>query len=94
MFFLIGLGLGDPSDITLRGKQIIEHCDRVYLEAYTSILLHGAKESLVSGNCLFDSQQSCWEIILLFVFVFADSEEKLSVSVSEFSRVCKRRKFQ
>lgn len=46
MFYLIGLGLGDPSDIGLRGQQIIQKCERVYLEAYTSILLHGAKDAL------------------------------------------------
>lgn len=48
MFYLIGLGLGDPSDISVRGQQIIQKCERVYLEAYTSILLHGAKDALVS----------------------------------------------
>lgn len=35
---LIGLGLGDESDITLRGLQAVKKAGRVYLEAYTSIL--------------------------------------------------------
>jgi diphthine synthase len=36
--FLIGLGLGDAKDITLKGIELIEKADKVYLENYTSIL--------------------------------------------------------
>ncbi|KAF8630227.1 hypothetical protein AX15_003050 [Amanita polypyramis BW_CC] len=39
MFYLIGLGLYDESDITLRGLNAIQRSSRVYLEAYTSILM-------------------------------------------------------
>ncbi|KAF2359385.1 Diphthine synthase [Trinorchestia longiramus] len=46
MFFLIGLGLGDPTDVGVLGQQIIKKCERVYLEAYTSILLNGAQSAL------------------------------------------------
>lgn len=35
---LIGLGLGDEQDITLRGLALIRSAGAVYLEAYTSIL--------------------------------------------------------
>ncbi|XP_054747441.1 diphthine methyl ester synthase [Anastrepha obliqua] len=38
MFYLIGLGLGDPTDITVKGLEIVKACARVYLEIYTSIL--------------------------------------------------------
>lgn len=38
--------MGDCKDITVRGLEIIKKCDRVYLEAYTSILTCGA-EALV-----------------------------------------------
>lgn len=41
MFFIIGLGLGDPKDVTVKGFEIIKSCDRVYLESYTSILTCG-----------------------------------------------------
>lgn len=47
MFYVIGLGLGDAKDVTVKGLEIIKKCDRVYLEAYTSILTVG-KEKLVS----------------------------------------------
>ncbi|KAF8648516.1 hypothetical protein AX16_006222 [Volvariella volvacea WC 439] len=39
MFYIIGLGLCDEKDITLRGLEAIKASSRVYLEAYTSILM-------------------------------------------------------
>lgn len=47
MLYLIGLGLGDATDITVKGLQAVKSCSRVYLEAYTSILTVG-KDALVS----------------------------------------------
>jgi diphthine synthase len=38
MLYLIGLGLGDETDITLRGLNALKSCSRIYLESYTSIL--------------------------------------------------------
>ena len=46
MLYLIGLGLADETDITLKGLEIVKNASRVYLEAYTSILLV-EKEKLV-----------------------------------------------
>ncbi|XP_070797261.1 diphthine methyl ester synthase isoform X1 [Pituophis catenifer annectens] len=45
MLYLIGLGLGDAKDITVKGLEVIKQCSRVYLEAYTSVLTVG-KEAL------------------------------------------------
>ncbi|KAL8740600.1 MAG: hypothetical protein Q9190_006722 [Brigantiaea leucoxantha] len=39
MLYFIGLGLADETDITVKGLQIVKRASRVYLEAYTSILL-------------------------------------------------------
>lgn len=39
VLFLIGLGLADEKDISLRGLEAVRSSVRVYLEAYTSILL-------------------------------------------------------
>ncbi|KAL8303121.1 hypothetical protein RB597_005256 [Gaeumannomyces tritici] len=39
MLYLIGLGLSDETDITVKGLEIVKKASRVYLEAYTSILL-------------------------------------------------------
>ncbi len=44
MLYLVGLGLGDARDITVRGLEIVKRCDKVYLEAYTSILTCGKEE--------------------------------------------------
>lgn len=38
MLYLIGLGL-NPDDVSLRAQQIIKSCDKVFLDAYTSILV-------------------------------------------------------
>lgn len=46
MLYLIGLGLADETDITVKGLETVQMADRVYLEAYTSILLI-EKEKLV-----------------------------------------------
>lgn len=69
MFYLIGLGLCDEKDITVRGlevlyllpsrfselnlSQAVKGCTRVYLEAYTSILMI-QKERLVSFHRHYD----------------------------------------
>ena len=47
MLYLIGIGLADESDITVKGLNIVKTAARAYLEAYTSILLVD-KEKLVS----------------------------------------------
>jgi hypothetical protein len=46
MLYLIGLGLADEKDITVKGLEVVKRANRVYLEAYTSIL-HCGKDNLV-----------------------------------------------
>ena len=41
MLYIIGLGLGDERDITVRGLEAVKTCDKVYMEAYTSLLSFG-----------------------------------------------------
>ena len=41
MLYLVGLGLGDAKDITVKGLEIVRNADFVFLEAYTSILCVG-----------------------------------------------------
>ncbi len=38
MLYMIGIGLCNGKDISLRGLEILKKCDFVYLESYTSIL--------------------------------------------------------
>lgn len=51
MLYLVGLGLADETDISVKGLNLVKNASRVYLEAYTSILLV-SKEKLV-GEWLF-----------------------------------------
>jgi len=46
VLYIIGLGLGDEKDITVRGLELVKSCDSVFLEAYTSILGGVSKEKL------------------------------------------------
>jgi hypothetical protein len=39
MLYIIGLGLADEKDVSVKGLEIIKRAERVYLEAYTAILL-------------------------------------------------------
>lgn len=49
VLYVIGLGLGDEKDITVRGLEAVRRSTKVVLEHYTSIL--GVdKEKLVSGS--------------------------------------------
>ena len=50
MLHLVGLGLADETDVTVKGLDLIKKAERVYLEAYTSILLVDSAK-LVSLLC-------------------------------------------
>ncbi|KAJ2441204.1 diphthine synthase [Coemansia sp. RSA 2424] len=39
MLYIIGLGLSDERDITVKGLEAVKSSERVYLESYTSILM-------------------------------------------------------
>ena len=45
VLYVVGLGLGDEDDITVRGLKAVQKCDLVFLEAYTSVLA-SPKETL------------------------------------------------
>ncbi len=36
--YLIGIGLSDEKDISVRGLELVKRCDKIYLENYTSVL--------------------------------------------------------
>ena len=46
VLYLIGLGLGDENDITLKGLQAVRSCSHIFLEHYTAILTGVSKERL------------------------------------------------
>uniref|UniRef100_A0A803LVF9 diphthine methyl ester synthase n=1 Tax=Chenopodium quinoa TaxID=63459 RepID=A0A803LVF9_CHEQI len=49
MLYIIGLGLGDEKDITLRGLEAVKKCENVYIEAYTSLLSFGISSDGLSN---------------------------------------------
>lgn len=62
--YLIGIGLADEKDITLKGLEAVKSCDYIYLEHYTSILgvdkdklesLYG-KEVIVASRDLVEKE--------------------------------------
>ncbi|CAG8596506.1 17284_t:CDS:2 [Dentiscutata erythropus] len=70
MLYIIGLGLCDETDITVKGLEAIKSCERVYLEAYTSILMvpkeqlekFYGKELIIADREMVESQSD--EILL------------------------------
>ncbi|EIE20837.1 Diphthine synthase [Coccomyxa subellipsoidea C-169] len=64
VLYFIGLGLADERDITVRGLEAVRGCSRIYLEAYTSILLvqkenlekYYGKEVIVADREMVESQ--------------------------------------
>jgi len=54
VFYVVGLGLSDEYDITLKGLEAVKSCERIYLEAYTSILM-------------VDKEKLVWILILNFI---------------------------
>ncbi|KAK3623544.1 diphthine synthase [Elasticomyces elasticus] len=44
MLYIIGLGLADERDVSVKGLEIIQKAERVYLEAYTAVLLVDQKQ--------------------------------------------------
>ena len=44
VLYLIGIGLNDEKDISLKGLSIVKKCSKVYLESYTSKLNSSLKK--------------------------------------------------
>lgn len=72
MLYIVGLGLGDERDITVRGLDAVRSCSKIYMEAYTSLLSLGLDPAalanlvrpvplLVSAHHLFE-QTPAWLI--------------------------------
>ena len=51
MLHIIGLGLADERDISVKGLEIVKKAERVYLEAYTAVLLVDQSASLAFSLC-------------------------------------------
>lgn len=53
MLYLVGLGLADETDITVKGLEVVKAAKRVYLEAYTSILLVDKEKLVIFANQIY-----------------------------------------
>lgn len=73
--YIIGIGLYDERDITLRGLDVVKSCDEIYLEHYTSILGVdvGALEKLYNKKITIASRD----------LVEKEAEEKLLLPAKE-----------
>lgn len=68
MLYLVGLGLADETDISVKGLNVVKSAHRVYLEAYTSILLVDKEKlvppcSLCGHHLTADSQHSVGNLL-------------------------------
>ena len=62
VLYIIGLGLGDERDITVRGLDTVKSCDVIFLEAYTSILrIDKSKLEEFYGKSIQIADRSCVE---------------------------------
>ena len=60
MLFIIGIGLGDEKDISVRGLEAVKSCVAVFLEGYTSLLVnaehleefYGKKVTIADRDCV------------------------------------------
>lgn len=80
VFYIIGLGLGDETDITVKGLQAIKSCELIYLEHYTSILgVNKEKlEEFYGKQLILADRETCEEGIDTILKNCKDNEEKNS----------------
>lgn len=73
VFYLIGLGLGSPEDISLRGIKALKQCQHIFLESYTSKLpqqlneledVWGLEKESITQAWREDVEQRCEQLIL------------------------------
>ena len=76
MFYIIGLGLSDAKDVSLRGLEIIKKSQRVFLEAYTSILLCPKSElEECYGKSVIEADRTMVEQESDYILKDADKED-------------------
>ncbi|EKX72121.1 diphthine synthase, putative [Theileria equi strain WA] len=60
---IVGLGLGDVEDVTLKGFNAVKEADVVFLEIYTSLVINANKQTLESfyGKEILEADRICIE---------------------------------
>lgn len=80
MLYLVGLGLSDETDITVKGLEIVKKASRVYLEAYTSILL---VDQSVLVRFDFSLSPQCRHHVCFGIIANEQSKEKMEEEKEE-----------
>ena len=62
MLYLVGLGLGDAKDITVKGLEIVQDADFVFLEGYTSVLCVGQQVLVRKWKNVYLYIQQCTKL--------------------------------
>ncbi|CAJ0963635.1 unnamed protein product, partial [Mesorhabditis belari] len=86
VFYLIGLGLGDVEDITVKGLNVVRKCKRVYLEAYTSILCYGLEKKQLEeyyGRDVIEADRTTVEQNSDEILTDADTEDVAMLVVGD-----------
>ena len=69
VLYIVGLGLGDEKDITIRGLECVRSCSRLYLEYYTSIIgVDVAKLEEFYGKSIIIADRNM-VIVIVFIIV-------------------------
>lgn len=81
MLFIVGLGLHDQRDISLRGLDAVRKCGKIYLEAYTSLLTLGLGESATATLVSFGIGRVSVQFIVSWWMTSAPKRHRLSLSM-------------
>ncbi|KAH8867042.1 Diphthine methyl ester synthase [Schistosoma japonicum] len=57
MLYLIGVGLGSFSDLTIKGYDLLKKCDYVYFDNYTSIFSEEFSGLDIGGKCILPADR-------------------------------------
>ena len=76
MLYIIGLGLGDERDITLSGLEADKKSQKIYMEAYTSLLSFGLSSDGLSNLVSHLAAQQIHQFALkAYIFFFLGQEK-------------------
>jgi diphthine synthase len=76
VLYVIGLGLGDEKDITVKGLEAVKRSSKVFLEQYTSVLgVDKEKLEQFYGKEITIADRDCVEIDAESIYMSAKDED-------------------
>lgn len=92
MLYIVGLGLGNEKDITLRGLEAVKKCDKIFIEAYTSLLSFGLSSDGLSTLVSTIFRPFLFYICLQFlIFLFLNKISLTGNLVRKTGDTCRQR---